>query len=77
MSDGIIEVDLFSRDVDSVDHPEAKRFKKLLREVAKEYRCKLMSFEVEHGTVSFSFDSDILVAEVLKVLKSERKDDAG
>jgi hypothetical protein len=75
MSDGIIEVDLFSRDVDSADHPQARRFKKLLEDVAKQYRCKLMSFEVEHGTVSFSFDSDVLVAEILKVLKTEHEDD--
>ena len=75
MSDGIIEVDLFSRDVDSADHPEARKFKKLLQVVAKGYGCKLTSFDVEHGTVSFSFDSDVLVAEILRVLESEREDD--
>jgi len=77
MKGGIIEVDLFSRDVKSGDHPEAKRFKKLLRDVAKEYRCKLTSFEVEDGTVSFSFDSDVLVAEILSVLETKQEDDAG
>lgn len=75
MRDGIIEVDLFSRDVESEDHPEAKRFKELLKDVAKEYRCKLTSFDVDHGTVSFSFDSDVLVAEILKILESKREDD--
>jgi len=77
MSDGIIEVDLFSRDVDSADHPEARKFKKLLKVVAKEYRCKLTSFDVEQGTVSFSFDSDVLVAEILRVLETQHEDDAG
>jgi hypothetical protein len=77
MRDGVIEVDLFSRDVDSADHPEARKLKKLLKVVAKEYRCKLTSFDVEHGTVSFSFDSDVLVAEILRVLESEHEDDAG
>ena len=77
MSDGIIEVDLFSKDVDSADHPDARKFKRLLRNVAKEYGCRLTSFDVEHGTVSFSFDSDVLVAEILRVLESEHEDDAG
>jgi hypothetical protein len=75
MSDGIIEVDLFSGDVDDADHPEARKFKKLLKDVAKEYGCKLTSFDVEHGTVSFSFDSDVLVAEILRVLESTHDDD--
>ena len=75
MRDGIIEVDLFSRDVDSADHPEARKFKKLLKVVAKEYGCKLTSFDVEHGTVSFSFDSDVLVAEILKLLESKQDHD--
>jgi hypothetical protein len=76
MRHGIIEVDLFSWDVDSADHPEARKFKKLLNVVAKEYRCKLTSFDVEHGTVSFSFDSDVLVAEILKILETKHGDDA-
>ncbi len=74
MSNGVIEVDLFSEDVDSADHPKARKFKKLLNDVAREYHCKLTSFEVEHGTVSFSFDSDVLVAEILRVLESKDED---
>ncbi len=75
MSDGIIEVDLFSKDVDTADHPEARKLKKLLKDVAKEYGCKLTSFEVDHGTVSFSFDSDVLVAEILRVLENNHEGD--
>ena len=77
MRDGIIEVDLFSKDVESEDHPEAKRFKKLLKDVAKEYGCKLTSFDVEQGTVSFSFDSDVLVAEILRILETKHEDNVG
>ena len=73
MRDGIIEVDLFSEDVDGADHPKARKFRKLLNDVAREYDCKLTSFEVEHGTVSFSFDSDVLVAEILRVLESKEE----
>lgn len=66
---GIIEVDLFSEDVDSLDHPEVVEFRKLLQEVADDYDCNLISFDVDHGTVSFSFDNDELDAEILRILQ--------
>lgn len=66
---GIIEVDLFSEDVDSLDHPEVVKFRKLLEEVADDYDCNLTSFDIDHGTVSFSFDNDELDAEVLRILQ--------
>jgi hypothetical protein len=67
---GIIEVDLFSEDVDSPHHPDAMRFRALLEDVAAEYGCELVSFQVEGGTVSFAFDDDELTAEVLKILRA-------
>ena len=70
---GIIEVDLFSEDIDSPDHPEAAKFKLLLEQVADDHGCDLLSYEVDHGTVSFSFDSDELMAEILKILQDEEK----
>jgi hypothetical protein len=66
---GVIEVDLFSEDVDSPRHPEAVRFKRILEAVADEYECTLLTFEVDQGTVSFSFDDDVLTAEILRVLQ--------
>ncbi len=72
-STGYIEVDLFSRDVNGPDHPEALRFRKILEEVAKEFHCRLVSFEVDSGTVAFSFDSDELMAEILKILQDDSK----
>ena len=68
---GVIEVDLFSEDVDTPYHPEAVNFRDLLEAVADEYECSLLTFEVERGTVAFSFDSDELTAEVLKILQAE------
>ena len=65
---GVIEVDLFSEEVNSLDHPEVVQFRILLEEVAEEYDCNLLSFEIDHGTVSFSFDDDVLEAEILKTL---------
>jgi hypothetical protein len=42
--------------------------------VAREYDCTLLSFDVNKGTVKFSFDSDELTAEILKILnQSELK----
>ena len=70
MSSGIIEVDLLSRDVDSENHPDAVQFREVLESVAEEYRCQLTYFEVTEGTVSFSFDSDSLMADILKILQA-------
>ena len=71
MESGYIEVDLFSEDVDSPYHPEAERFRELLEEVAEEYECSLVHFDVEKGSVTFSFDSNELMAQILKVLKND------
>ncbi len=68
---GVIEVEMFSEDVDDPEHPVAESFKELLEEVAEEYECRLQSFEVSHGTVSFSFDSDELTANILKILETK------
>ena len=68
---GIIDVELFSEEVDGPDHPEAATFKLLLEQVADEYNCRLMTFEITRGTVSFSFDSDQLTAEILGILQEK------
>jgi hypothetical protein len=66
---GIIEVDYFPEEVDSPDHPEAIILRTLLEQVADDYDCELLSFHVDRGTVSFSFDSDELAADILKTLQ--------
>jgi hypothetical protein len=68
---GMFEVDLFSEEVNSTDHPQAREFKKVLEAVAAEFQCELLSFDVDHGTVSFVFDSDELNAEILRVLEAK------
>ena len=68
---GFIEVDLFSPEVNSLEHPDIVRFRKLLEEVALEYDCRLIYFEVETGTVAFSFDSDELMANIIKILHED------
>jgi hypothetical protein len=68
---GMFEVDLFPEEVSSTDHPQAREFKKTLEAVARDFQCRLLSFEVDHGTVSFVFDSDELNAEILRVLESK------
>jgi hypothetical protein len=66
---GCIEVDMFSKDVDSDGHPVALSFREVLEEVAREYGCELTHFEVHQGTISFSFDDDILMTEILRILQ--------
>jgi hypothetical protein len=68
---GMFEVDLFPEEVNSADHPQAREFKKVLEAVAADFQCRLLSFKVDHGTVSFVFDSDDLNAEILRVLEEK------
>ena len=68
ITSGIIEVDLFSEEVNSEDHPEASQFKEMLEEAASDHGCELVTFEVEKGTVSFSFDDDVLTAKIVNML---------
>lgn len=68
---GTIEVDMFPAEVNSPTHPEAIVFRTLLEQVADDYDCELVSFQVDHGTVSFSFDSDELTAEILRILQGK------
>ena len=68
ISPGSFEVELFPKEVDSPDHPYAAQFREILEGVAREYECTLLSFEVNKGTVTFSFDSDELTAEILQIL---------
>ena len=72
-SDGLVEVDLFSAEVNSPDHPEVIRFRELLEDVALEYHSRLIFFDINCGTVSFSFDSDELTAEILKTLRNDNQ----
>ncbi len=66
---GTIEVDFFPEEVDSPDHPEAIILRTLLEQVADDYDCELLSFHVDRGTVTFSFDSDELTADILEILQ--------
>ena len=66
---GTIDVDFFPEEVDSPDHPEAIVLRTLLEQVADDFDCELLSFHVDRGTVSFSFDSDELTADILKILQ--------
>lgn len=69
VSTGIIEVDMFSQDVNDPQHPVAESFRELLVEVADQYNCNLLSFSVKRGLVSFSFDDDELMANIIKILQ--------
>jgi len=67
---GYVEVDLFAKDVDTLDHPIAEGFRALLEEVAEEHHCRLTSFQIDRGTVTFSFDDDVLMAEIIRILET-------
>jgi len=65
---GIIEIDLFPEWVDGAEHPEAVGFRRLLEETAREHACRVLSFEVRRGTVSFALDSEELTAKIVRIL---------
>lgn len=73
---GYIEVTLFDEEVDDPEHPVALSFRDLLEQVAEEYECRLVFFDVKQGTVSFSFDSDELTAEIIKILQQKNDDES-
>ncbi|MEJ2589063.1 MAG: hypothetical protein P8165_16110 [Deltaproteobacteria bacterium] len=68
---GAFEVQMFPSHVDSPSHPYADQLKEMLEEVAGEYGCRLLSFGVRKGTVTFSFDSDALNADILRIIQGE------
>lgn len=68
---GVIEVDMFSPDVNNNQHPVAESFKELLVDVAEQYGCNLLTFQVQRGVVSFSFDNDTLMADIIKILRMD------
>jgi hypothetical protein len=63
---------MFPEDVNSLDHPYVVQFKEILEEVAEEYNCNLVNFDIEHGIVMFSFDSEELTAQILNILQHEK-----
>lgn len=68
---GAFEVEMFPSHVDSPSHPYADQFKEMLEDVAEEYGCRLVSFGVQKGTVTFSFDSDELNADIMRIIQGE------
>jgi hypothetical protein len=70
----VIEIDLFPEDIDSLDHPYVEQFRELLEEAADAHNCRLLSFDIDQGTVSFSFDSDEMTAEIIMMLKDREAD---
>jgi hypothetical protein len=62
---------MFPEEVNSLDHPEVVRFRDVLEEVALEYHCRLIYFDIQNGTVIFSFDSNRLMADILKIFQND------
>jgi hypothetical protein len=72
-SHSLLEVDMFPKEVNSLEHPDVVHFRDVLEDVALEYHCRLIYFDIQNGTVIFSFDSDKLMADILKILQNDGK----
>ena len=72
-SSGIFEIDLFSPEIDSLDHPFVAQFRELLESLADEYNSRLLNFDIHDGTVIFSFDNDELSSKILGMLENENR----
>lgn len=68
---GLIEVDMFPEEINSLEHPEVMRLRDVLEDVALEYHCRLTYFDIQNGTVIFSFDSEKLMSDILKILQTD------
>ncbi len=67
----LIEIDMFPEEINSLEHPEVVHLRDVLEDVALEYHCRLTYFDIKNGTVIFSFDSDKLMADILKILQTD------
>jgi len=61
----ILILPLLSRDVDSLDHPAAAEYRKMLEEGAKAYGGQLTTFAIDHGVIACGLTSDEMVRDML------------
>jgi len=71
ISSGYVEVDMFPKEVNSIDHPEVIQFREVLEDVALDHGCQLTDFDVDCGTVIFAFDNDELMASIIEILEND------
>lgn len=57
---------LFPRDTNTLDDPLVKEFRSMLERIAETYRSHLISFAVDHGTVTFNFDKEEVTYDILQ-----------
>lgn len=65
-----VTIELFDETVRNTEHPEAVRFRLVLREIAVEYGTQVDRFEVENGVVTFRVGSKEMCAAILRQFQS-------
>ena len=66
---GTIALNLFDKDVDSLDHPRVKEFLENLKKMADVYRCQVVRFAIDKGVVIFNIDNEEMCNDILNDLK--------
>jgi len=62
---GMMALNLFSEDVDSLDDPRVQEFKSLLENMANAYKTKLRTFAIHKGKVIFSVNDEEMCNDLL------------
>lgn len=62
---GMIALNLFSEDVDSLNNPRVQEFKSLLENMADAYKTKLRTFAIHKGKVIFSVNDEEMCDDLL------------
>lgn len=63
---GTIAINMFSKDVNSLDDSRVQEFKSLLENMADAYKTKLNSFAIHKGKVIFNVNSEEMCSALLE-----------
>jgi hypothetical protein len=64
-----LSLTMFAKDTNTVDVPYVSAFRHVLEQIAQDYGSSLIYFSVEHGMVSFSFDNEHVLYDIMEDIR--------